>query len=118
MSKRLQQGDVLLKKVESIPSGKKEYKSELILAYGEVTGHCHRIVWEGNRVSIQQSLPTEVPPQIRLFTVGGKTYVEAPLPFSVVHEEHKRIDVPAGDYEVHIVREWDYDTEEARNVAD
>ena len=112
MSKIFQQGDVILKLIESIPDGKREPKPKLVLAYGEVTGHKHQIVYP-------QIETVKAPkPQIEFFSVGGKDYVSAPFAFTVRHEEHGPIEVPAGNYEVKIVREYDHFTEEARDVQD
>lgn len=36
----------------------------------------------------------------------------------VVHEEHKPITLPPGEYDRVIVREFDYDSLESRNVVD
>ena len=41
-----QQGDVLMREVDSIPEGL-EVKEDGILAEGEATGHAHRILGEG-----------------------------------------------------------------------
>lgn len=102
-----QQGDVLIKSIKEVPSGDRTPKENLVLAYGEVTGHSHQII-----------LDKEDVPNLRYFTVGGMTIVESEVPFTVVHEEHKPISIPAGIYEIGIVKEYDHFLEESRNVID
>ncbi len=45
MDKIIRQGDVMLFKVEKLPKGAVEVETQgdVILAFGEVTGHAHRI---------------------------------------------------------------------------
>ena len=102
------QGDVLVRRVESIPAGAKAEPeaSRIVLAHGEVTGHAHAIA------------QTEA----RAFTfteAGGvvRRFLEAlGLGAKVKHEEHATVQLPPGFYE--IVRQREYSPEEIRNVAD
>lgn len=71
------------------------------LAEGEVTGHAH--VADAGTV---------------LHHEDGRRELLAPDGCSVTHEEHKRVTLPPGEYDVTIQREIDPDTEEARRVAD
>ena len=99
-----QQGDVLLKRVSEVPRGAEEMKNTNTVAEGELTGHAHR---------------TNHP--VRLFAAPGDTqvgFMDAPRAIVLEHEEHKPIEIPAGRYEVEIVREYDHFEEEARAVAD
>lgn len=96
----IQQGDVLIKRVERIPKGAKAKKGKT-LAEGEHTGHSH--VAEA---------------EVELFEKDGVLYMSAPNGTTVRHEEHKPVNVPAGVYEIGIVQEYDHFKEEARNVAD
>jgi hypothetical protein len=96
----LQQGDVILKKVSKIKGKKLDH---LTLAKGEKTGHHHTIT-EGDA---------------ELYEEKGILYLrinseEATL----THQEHNPIVVEKGDYEIGIVREYDYLNEETRNVTD
>lgn len=79
-------------------------KKDNCLAYGEVTGHAHRIS-SG---------------QVQFLKVIGdaKTYLRVTEEALLTHEEHKPIVLPPGDYEYGITQEYDYDTEESRRVAD
>lgn len=99
-----QHGDVLIKKASKIPeAGKKVEKTGkgYILAEGEVTGHYHAVQDE-----------------IQLIEKDGVLYIKASDKFTITHEEHKPITIPAGDYEVGRVSEYDHFSEEARKVAD
>lgn len=72
-----------------------------ILASGEVTNHHHRA---GGNVS--------------LWDVGGTMVLDAPEGSTVTHEEHKPLVLPPGEYNRHIVLEYDHFAEEAREVRD
>jgi hypothetical protein len=71
------------------------------LAEGEVTGHCHRL---------QSSTVYELEDGVREFS--------APKGDVLTHEEHKTIEIPAGNYLSDKVNEYDYDAEEAKKVQD
>jgi len=91
-------GDVLIQKVDSV---KGEKLKHLVLAEGEVTGHAHRIT-EG---------------EAELYEANGVLYLSVKSETAALtHEEHKRIDLPMGDYQITIQRE--YSPEGWRNVAD
>lgn len=77
--------------------------SHTALATGESTGHAHRAVGAG--AAIYETAPET-------------WYLSAPAGAEVVHEEHKPITLPPGEYDRAIVREWDYDAAEARYVVD
>ena len=96
-------GDLLLKQVEKIPKNLRERKGGMV-AEGEATGHHHRLV--GGQV-----LEPESPE-------GKIVYLHIPEAGAIVHEEHSRIDLPAGDYEVVHQREYDPYANAARQVAD
>jgi len=99
-----QQGDVLFVRVERA-RGKpvvRDPQRGVVFAEGEATGHAHVTLDEG----------------VTLFKDGDMLYASADSPFVVVHEEHGRVEVPAGDYEIRRVREYDHFAEEARRVAD
>lgn len=98
----LQQGDVLIRGVARIPEAARPKKGRAILAFGEVTGHCHEAIGDG----------------VEVFERDGVLYLSAPKGCTVQHEEHKAIAVPPGDYQIGIVREYDHFAEEARAVQD
>ncbi len=96
------QGDVVITLAEMPKEATKE-KTEVI-AYGEVTGHAHRT--HGNGAIFEH------PATRRRFLkvlAGGLT---------ISHEEHEDIDLPEGEYELKIQREFDWWNEEVRRVAD
>lgn len=103
------QGDVLLRRVESIPAAAKSAEKKdqsgnarIVLAYGEVTGHAHAI----------HDLDA-----VDVFVTGeGVMYLQVKSEAKLQHEEHGAIGLPPGNYERTIQRE--YSPEEIRNVAD
>lgn len=100
------QGDVLITPLNSNYSATKDDKvvSSGVLAYGEVTGHAHRIV-KGQAELYQ--------------TIAGLMFLKVLSEFATLgHEEHEDINLPMGDYEVKQQREFDWFTEEVRRVAD
>lgn len=103
---QVRQGDVFIR-AAMVPVGaaKKENKESgrLVLAYGEVTGHAHAI--------------STVDFDVEAYEMGGKTYLRVQgEPANLKHEEHSLVQLPIGDYEVIIQRE--YTPEAIRNVVD
>lgn len=86
-------GDVILKRVDKIPSGAINVtpeKGSLVLAEGESTGHSHKF-----------------PPGIgQLFKFNEKLYVEITKEAKIDHEEHGPGEVAPSFYEVPIQNEW------------
>ena len=95
----IQQGDVLIKRVDSIPASAKKV-SHNKLAEGEVTGHAHRA--QGGQI----------------YEENGVLYLHTDEETQVVHEEHDVVTIPKGDWQIGIVKEYDHFAEEARRVAD
>jgi hypothetical protein len=94
----MRQGDVLLQSVKT-SRGKK--LRHLTLAEGEVTGHSHRI---SNG-------------EAELYEENGTLYLRVLSDrATLIHEEHKAIDIPQGNWMVRIQRE--YQPEGWRYVAD
>jgi hypothetical protein len=97
----MRQGDVLL-----LPSSDKFYRnstklSHLTLAFGEVTGHSHRIT-QG---------------KAELYQKDGTLYLRVlSETATLTHEEHKQIEIPQGTWMLRIQRE--YQQEGFRYVAD
>lgn len=106
----LRQGDVLLiplAATEQLPADAKlvpREKGGVVLAHGEVTGHAHQF----HARSGVHLLQPKGKPERFLRVVGGAK--------ALTHEEHTKIEVPAGDYRVLIQTE--YTPEELRQVAD
>jgi hypothetical protein len=84
-------GDVLLKRIPSLPRGLQP-ASGTTLAHGEVTGHRHRI---------QQSNA------VQLWTQGNNLFLEVKdTSATLIHEEHQAIELPQGLYRVWKQREY------------
>jgi hypothetical protein len=101
----IRQGDILLERVSSNQKHGKEIAKEngqVVLAHGEVTGHAHTIE------SPELATLHEINEAMRMLTVKSDT--------AIVHQEHARIELPAGDYIVR--RQREYSPEAIRNVAD
>jgi hypothetical protein len=96
------QGDVLIRRIAKLPPQPAQARMTGILAYGEVTGHAHRV----ETAKYAEVLEIEN----GLFLRVGEEGVR------IVHEEHAAITLPQGIYEVEIQRE--YSPEAIRNVAD
>lgn len=82
-------GDLLIRKVDNIPPTAQKL-AHRVLAEGEATGHSHRL-------SAGVVLET---------TDKKSRYVRLARPAVVTHEEHAKIDLPAGNYEVVYQREY------------
>lgn len=105
MTTMYRQGDVLIKKVESMPKTAKAVdwtkEGRVILAYGEVTGHAHALP-----LSLVSMFSTE----------AGKRFIKVEEGAELTHEEHATITPEPGVYEV--VQQREYTPEAIRNVAD
>lgn len=94
-------GDVLIAAVESIPTNAIE-QPRTVLAYGEITGHSHRIAEAGTA---------------RVWMHKGQMYLEVIAPTAtLIHEEHAAIPLPRGQYRVWMQRE--YTPTEIRRIVD
>lgn len=93
-------GDVMIASVESIPDQAKK-RARAILAYGEVTGHSHRI---------------ETPGTAEVWEDGRNLYLQVLQTARVIHEEHHPITLSPGTYRVWQQRE--YSPEAIRIVRD
>ena len=95
----IQQGDVIIK------SGKVKGKKldHLTLAQGEATGH-HHIITEGDA---------------ELYEDNGTLYLKVNSEkATLTHQEHHAVEIPQGEWEIGIVKEYDHFAEEAKRVVD
>lgn len=102
------QGDVLIVATDSIPDGLKAVPLEngrVVLAHGEVTGHCHAI----DSDLVMLFAPADLDEM-------ADRFLRVEEECEVVHDEHDAIALPPGDYR--IVRQREYHPEAIRNVAD
>lgn len=84
-------GDVLIKRIDCIPSGAQKREGS-ILAHGEVTGHSHRI---------QQA------EFVQLWEHGDRLFLEIKGAIAtLIHEEHRAIKLSRGFYHVWKQREY------------
>jgi hypothetical protein len=94
-------GDVLLADIPEVPEGARPHPG-LVLAYGEATGHSHRV--EPEEAAELYELDNVLYLRVR----GG--------PATLVHEEHAPIALRAGSYRVW--RQREYTPRELRVVVD
>ena len=86
------QGDVILICDAEIPEEKRKL-CHSVLAEGEVTGHKHQVT-EGD-VELYESVVGDI--YLKVLSLDAK----------LTHEEHGLLELPKGDYEVQIQREYD-----------
>ena len=102
------QGDVLLMRIADIPADAASCNidGDVILAYGEVTGHAHRLA----------------PETVQPFAKGGvwsptaERFIRALDGAELLHEEHSAIKLAPGCYRV--IQQREYHPEAIRRVAD
>lgn len=83
-------GDVLLRQIVSLPKGAQR-RVGATLAQGEVTGHSHRL---------------KQAHAVQLWVQGSDLFLEVKEPATLVHEEHRAIELPSGFYRVWRQREY------------
>jgi len=84
-------GDVMIAAARAIPEGAK-LQPNTVLAYGEITGHSHRI---------------QDPRSAELWEQGGMLFLNVTADSAtVIHEEHKPITLGRGLYRVWMQREY------------
>lgn len=88
--KLYRQGDVLLVESELPKNAKETPTHNRVLAYGEVTGHKHRLTGS-----------------VQMYASEETTYFVADEGTKLVHEEHAVLDVPPATYKVVLQREFD-----------
>lgn len=98
-------GDVLIKEIDKLPSNLAK-KKDTIVAYGEATGHNHKLVeLELGTLEVYQSK-------------DGKIYFTATQPVNISHQEHKTITIEPGSFIIDIERERDPFLEQIKQVID
>jgi hypothetical protein len=98
-----QQGDVILRKLKTMPTGeqKSEDRKRLVLAHGE-SGHSHVIEDD----------------EAELIRIGERMLLKLTRAATVQHEEHKPITLEPGIWEIGRVQEYDYFQHMKRQVVD
>lgn len=112
-----QQGDVLLKVINSLPDTGTRAAPNCVLQEGETTGHKHQFL-ETEKVRVFWADGTELLSGGDTIMPGIRKYVQVLEPTALTHEEHKPIIIAPGVYEMDLVREYDYDKHEMRRVVD
>ena len=127
--KKYQQGDVVMYQVDDVTFNNRvryddqykvyyagKTKTKAILAFGEVTGHTHRVDMSEMLKDAGVTLHMDY---------NRKAGVDVPNAFEVhnesvevQHEEHDTVTLPPGNYVVKIVREFNHITRRAQYVAD
>jgi len=100
-------GDLLLRRVESIPTDAQKLDS-LTLAEGEATGHHHTFTAGQVQLYAPAHLTDDVAKYIEVKTKKA----------SLTHQEHKQIDVPQGMWQLSIEREYSPVDRVVRQVLD
>ncbi len=98
---KYQHGDVLIKSYEGKLEGK--VLKTNILVESSITTHKHQ--FSGGKYTLRKKNNDEF-------------YLNVTKQTTIVHEEHKPIDIPIGKYRITFVREYDHFLEEARRVID
>jgi len=104
----IRQGDVLLEKIEEIPTGAKE-STENILAEGEVHGHVHE-VFGGEVLEVGEEMFVDI--------VEGNATLEHVLRGTRTKADHDKISIPTGKWKVTIQQQYDPYAKTARKVMD
>lgn len=99
-----QQGDVLLRKLETLPAGSAKTLGKLrcTLAEGEHTGHSHVVEDD----------------EAELIQIGERILLRLGREATVKHQEHKPITLSPGIWEVGRVKEYDWFSQMDRKVMD
>jgi hypothetical protein len=98
---QVRQGDVLIERIENIPTDAKKESGRVILAHGEVTGHAHEIDMK----------------DAEAWKRGGETVaVKVKRRTNVKHQEHAPAPLKRGAHRV--IRQREYSPEALRPVAD
>ena len=110
---QFRQGDIFIEKINELPDlDNKTYFSiegqeipgKIILAHGEATGHKHAISIKNNNILLVKAAN------------DNKFFIIVTNESDLVHEEHEKIKLPVGNYE--ITRQREYTPESIRWVAD
>lgn len=104
MKKDVRNGDVYLFAINTLPKGAKKLERNPVLKWGEATGHSHRLVgdkWD-------------------LFENEGIKYLQVYQPTPIIHEDHKKIIIVPGVYDItsHQERSYNPFNEEVSEVID
>ncbi len=103
------QGDVMFRRIAQLPKGEQKKRKDATVAYGEVTGHSHRLAAE----DLESAAVLEIGDGLYVHVSENGVRIEGA---TFVHEEHGPITLSPGDYRVTIQKE--YSPEAIRDVLD
>src|SRR5574337_1395879 len=124
----IRQGDVALVRVSSLPAGCTQVEGQekkIVLAWGEQTGHHHRIedhimqpeVTPGAADEIAEAAIARAKTKARLWAApDGTRYLEVSEAVTLSHEEHTAHTLPPGIYKLPV--QMEYQPQELRRIAD
>lgn len=115
---QFRQGDVLLVKVDSIPTNarpsKEVDKKRVVLQYGEVTGHAHAL--HNVKAVTPMICSDKEETLIEAMTASKEAFLSVTETSHLTHEEHGAITLEPGNYQV--FRQSEYAPQELRFVND
>lgn len=92
-------GDVFIDPCAAPPRAGRQRLNHLRLAEGEVTGHSHRVVaLDGSNLSDKEA---EL-----VLSADGRLFLRAKCQVAVIHQEHARIEIAPGWYQIIGQREY------------
>lgn len=102
MRELYRQGDVLVRRINSLPLDKAVKRESGHIMEGEATGHIHRVE------DLAKAEVLEIGPDLylRVGQSGAR----------IIHEEHAPITLPPGEFE--IIRQREYEPNAIRDVVD
>lgn len=105
--KMYRHGDLMLVEISEFPAKLKQLNTT-ILAEGEATGHLHQFTGKVKLYDVDEMTDSEV----------NARFVEILETSQLTHPEHKTLEIEQGKYKVIRENEFDYFTEEIRQVQD
>lgn len=114
MENVIRHGDVLLKRVDSVPEGIKSKHSTYVVAEGEVTGHVHElcpVVGTVGELPVQPYIEVTITTEMVRYLALSDTY-------QLKHQEHGCLSIEPGTYEIIEEQEYDYFENETKKVLD
>lgn len=115
-SKVIRQGDVLLRPTTKQPSAQAKRitdQGRVILAYGEVTGHCHQVV---EAAPVTDNSDPVAPCELFEEPDGSRILVLS-RPSLLTHDEHDPAALE-GPVNFEVIRQAEWSLEDVRQVAD
>lgn len=101
-------GDVIVFSESDLPTDfeSMDIVEDSCLAYGEATGHIHKIIGETDDFELRECPKTKT------------RHLKVVKPVMLKHQEHSPIEINPGNYRIGIQREYDPFTKKIRRVID